>query len=57
MSAQFNAFENALDFSFWRELCEKHGTLRHFKRGEYFARTGKFSKKPDGLCQVVSSIR
>lgn len=40
MSTQFNAFENALDFSFWRELCEKHGTLRHFKRGEYFTRMG-----------------
>ena len=39
MPSQFNAFEEALDFSFWKELCEKHGTLRHFKRGEYFART------------------
>lgn len=39
--AQFNAFEEALDFSFWKELCEKHGELRHFKRGEYFARTGE----------------
>ena len=39
--AQFNAFEEALDFSFWREICEKHGTLRHFRRGEYFARTGE----------------
>lgn len=44
MSSQFNAFEEALDFSFWRELCEKHGTLRHFKRGEYFARTGEVLK-------------
>lgn len=39
--AQFNAFENALDFSFWRQLCEKHGILRHFRRGEYFARMGE----------------
>lgn len=39
--AQFNAFEEAIDFSFWREICEKHGTLRHFRRGEYFARTGE----------------
>lgn len=45
MSAQFNAFEEAIDFSFWRDLCEKHGTLRHFKRGEYFARTGEVLKK------------
>ena len=42
--AQFNAFEEAIDFSFWKELCEKHGTLRHFKRGEYFARTGEVLK-------------
>lgn len=42
--AQFNAFEEALDFSFWREICEKHGTLRHFRRGEYFARTGEVLK-------------
>lgn len=45
MSAQFNAFEEAIDFSFWKELCEKHGTLCHFKRGEYFARTGEVLKK------------
>ena len=44
MSAQFNAFEEALDFSFWKELCEKHGRLHHFRRGEYFARTGKVLK-------------
>lgn len=42
--AQFNAFEEALDFSFWREICEKHGTLRQFRRGEYFARTGEVLK-------------
>lgn len=42
--ARFNAFEEALDFSFWREICEKHGTLRHFRRGEYFARTGDVLK-------------
>lgn len=43
-SVQFNAFENALDFSFWRELCERHGSLRHFRRGEFFARTGEILK-------------
>lgn len=43
--AQFNAFEEAIDFSFWRDLCEKHGKLRHFRRGEYFARTGEVLKK------------
>ncbi len=44
MSSQFNAFEEAIDFSFWKELCEKHGKLRHFRRGEYFARTGEVLK-------------
>ena len=32
----FNPFENAIDFSFWKEICEEHGTLRHYSRGEYF---------------------
>lgn len=41
MTSQFNAFEEAIDFSFWRELCEKHGTLRHYRRGEYFVRMGE----------------
>lgn len=42
--ARFNAFEEAVDFSFWRELCEKHGKLHHYRRGEYFARTGEVVK-------------
>ena len=42
--AQFNAFEEAIDFSFWRELCEKHGRLHHYRRGEYFVRTGEVLK-------------
>lgn len=42
--AQFDAFEEAIDFSIWRELCEKHGTLRHYRRGEYFARIGEVIK-------------
>lgn len=42
--AQFNAFEEAIDFSFWKELCEKHGKPRHFRRGEYFVRTGEVLK-------------
>lgn len=42
--ARFNAFEEAVDCSFWRELCEKHGKLHHYRRGEYFARTGEVVK-------------
>lgn len=45
MSSRFNIFEEALDFSFCRELCEKHGTMRHFRRGEYFARMGEVLSK------------
>ena len=44
MSSLFNAFEEAIDFSFWKELCEKHGMPRHFRRGEYFAHTGEVLK-------------
>ena len=41
--AQFNAFEEAIDFSFWREVCEEHGTPRSYRRGECFIRTGEIS--------------
>lgn len=40
----FNTFEEAIDFSFWKEICESHGTLMHFRRGEYFAHTGEVLK-------------
>ena len=33
---RFNPFEKAIDFSFWKEICEEHGTLWHYSRGEYF---------------------
>ena len=46
--AQFNAFEEAIDFSFWKELCEKHGELHHYRRGEYFAYTGEAVKRVGG---------
>lgn len=39
--APFNAFEEAIDFSFWRKICEEHGKLRHYRRGEYFVRAGE----------------
>ncbi len=60
--AQFNAFEEAIDFSFWKELCEKHGKPQHFRRGEYFVRTGEVLKnvvlsaiKSDYLDFIVST--
>lgn len=39
--AQFNAFEEAIDFSFWKEICYSQGTLRQYKRGECFVRVGE----------------
>lgn len=43
--AHFNAFEEAVDFSFWRQICEEYGTLRHYKRGEYFAHSFEVLKR------------
>lgn len=42
--AQFNAFEEAIDFSFWREVCEEHGTPRSYRRGECFIRAGEIMR-------------
>ena len=47
---KFNAFERDIDFAFWQEICESHGELRHYRRGEYFVNSG------DGLkyCAIMS---
>lgn len=39
--AQFNAFEEAVDFSFWREVCEERGVTRRYRRGDCFVRAGE----------------
>lgn len=39
--SQFNRFEEAIDFSFWKEICEKFGTRMHYGRGEYFVQAGE----------------
>ena len=38
---KFNAFEQDIDFAFWKEICESQGELRHFRRGEYFVYSGE----------------
>ncbi|MDE6715774.1 MAG: cyclic nucleotide-binding domain-containing protein, partial [Muribaculaceae bacterium] len=38
--AQFNRFEEVIDFSFWREICEKQGERVHYSRGDYFVHAG-----------------
>lgn len=39
-----NDFERKMDFSFWRDICEKYGTLHHYRRGEYFVHEGEALK-------------
>lgn len=38
---RFNDFERYTDFSFWKDICEKYGTPRRYRRGEYFAHSGE----------------
>lgn len=42
--AQFNAFEEAIDFSFWKDICYRDGKLQHFRRGDSFVHTGEILK-------------
>lgn len=39
--SKFNEFEDAIDFSFWRHLCEEHGEKVSYARGDYFIRSGE----------------
>lgn len=43
--ARFNHFEDAVDFSFWKEICEKQGTRCYFKRGDFFVHAGHVLKQ------------
>lgn len=38
--ARFNYFEDAVDFSVWKEMFEQYGTICHFKRGDFFVHSG-----------------
>ena len=41
---RFNTFEESIDFSFWKEVCEKHGKPQQICRGEYFVHSGEIMK-------------
>lgn len=43
--SRFNPFEDAVDFSFWKKICEQQGTLQYFKRGEYFVHSDEVLKQ------------
>lgn len=38
---KFNTYLKHIDLDFWRELCMKHGRLRHYEPGEYFCTQGQ----------------
>ena len=44
MKENFNAYINHIEPDFWRELCVKEGKLRHFERGEEFAKVGQIAR-------------
>ena len=47
----FNTYLTNVDVDFWRNLCAGHGTLRHYKKGGCFCRTGE-SKSLFGFIQT-----
>ena len=34
MIAEFNSYMSNIDIDFFKELCLKHGELRHYKKNE-----------------------
>lgn len=44
MKENFNAYINHIEPDFWRELCVKEGKLRHYERGEEFAKVGEVAR-------------
>lgn len=44
MKGAFNTFIDHIDIDFWRELCLSAGMLRHYARGEDFAKIGEVAR-------------
>lgn len=44
MKGAFNTFIDHIDIDFWRELCLREGMLRHYARGEDFAKIGEVAR-------------
>ena len=44
MKENFNTYIDYIDPDFWRELCVKEGKLRHYERGEEFAKVGEVAR-------------
>lgn len=43
-SKKFNTYIDSPVAEYWKELCLKEGTLKHFERGEHFFREGEVAK-------------
>ena len=37
MIAEFNSYMSNIDIDFFKELCLKHGELRHYKKNEFIS--------------------
>ena len=44
MKENFNTYIDHIEPDFWRELCVKEGQLRHYARGEEFAKVGEVAR-------------
>ncbi|WP_290302486.1 Crp/Fnr family transcriptional regulator [Muribaculum intestinale] len=44
MKENFNTYIDHIEPDFWRELCVKKGKLRHYERGEEFAKVGQVAR-------------
>jgi CRP-like cAMP-binding protein len=44
MKENFNSYIDHIEVDFWRELCINEGKLRHYKRGEDFAKVGQVAR-------------
>ncbi len=44
MANKFNTYIESPSMEYWRELCLREGTLRHFDKGEYFFTAGHVAR-------------
>lgn len=44
MKENFNSYIDHIEPNFWRELCVKEGKLRHYERGEEFAKIDEVAR-------------
>ncbi len=40
MITEFNSYMSNIDIDFFKELCLKHGELRHYKKNEFILHEG-----------------